>query len=86
VKNGGDHFLTELASREFMDNLVSILKMPGLNQSVKNDMLKYIQNWSLAFEGKPSLNYVDQVYKTLKSEGMLSSICYDHFTHFLRRI
>jgi growth factor-regulated tyrosine kinase substrate len=69
-----------------MDNLVSILKMPGLNQSVKNDMLKYIQNWSLAFEGKPNLNYVDQVYKTLKSEGMLSSICHDHFTHFLRRI
>ncbi|KAG0703499.1 hypothetical protein DFH29DRAFT_803396 [Suillus ampliporus] len=69
VKNGGDHFLTEMASREFMDNLVSILKMPSLNLSVKNDILKYIQNWSLAFEGKPSLSYVDQVYKTLKSEA-----------------
>ncbi|OJA13465.1 hypothetical protein AZE42_04415 [Rhizopogon vesiculosus] len=69
VKNGGDLFLTELASREFMDNLVSILKIPALNQSVKNDILKYIQNWSLAFEGKPSLNYVGQVYKTLNSEG-----------------
>ncbi|OAX40477.1 ubiquitin binding protein [Rhizopogon vinicolor AM-OR11-026] len=69
VKNGGDHFLTELASREFMDNLVSILKIPALNQSVKNDILKYIQNWSLAFEGKPSLNYVGQVYKSLNSEG-----------------
>ncbi|KAG2101863.1 uncharacterized protein F5147DRAFT_708336 [Suillus discolor] len=69
VKNGGDHFLTEVASREFMDNLVSILKMPGLNHSVRDDILKYIQNWSLAFEGKPSLSYVNQVYKTLKSEG-----------------
>lgn len=69
VKNGGDHFLSEVTSREFMDNLVSILKMPGLNHSVKDDILKYIQNWSLAFEGKPSLSYVNQVYKTLKSEG-----------------
>lgn len=69
VKNGGDHFLSEVTSREFMDNLVSILKMPGLNHSVRDDILKYIQNWSLAFEGKPSLSYVNQVYKTLKSEG-----------------
>jgi hypothetical protein len=70
VKNGGDHFLSEVTSREFMDNLVSILKMPGLNHSVRDDILKYIQNWSLAFEGKPSLSYVNQVYKTLKSEGI----------------
>ncbi|KAG6333176.1 hypothetical protein ID866_5913 [Astraeus odoratus] len=69
VKNGGDHFLSEIASREFMDNLVSILKIPGLNHVVKADILKYIQNWALAFEGKPSLSYVGQVYKTLKSEG-----------------
>ncbi|KAG1839644.1 hypothetical protein DFJ58DRAFT_811856 [Suillus subalutaceus] len=69
VKNGGDHFLSEVTSREFMDNLVSILKMPGLNHSVRDDILKYIQNWSLAFEGKPNLSYVNQVYKTLKSEG-----------------
>ncbi|KAG2134565.1 uncharacterized protein EDB93DRAFT_1331216 [Suillus bovinus] len=69
VKNGGDHFLSEVASREFMDNLVSILKIPGLNHSVRDDILKYIQNWSLAFEGKPSLSYVVQVYKTLKNEG-----------------
>ncbi|KAG8220716.1 hypothetical protein J3R82DRAFT_3046 [Butyriboletus roseoflavus] len=69
VKNGGDHFLTEIASREFIDNLVSILKIPGLNHTVKSDILKYIQNWALAFEGKPSLSYVGQVYKTLKNEG-----------------
>ncbi|KIJ58729.1 hypothetical protein HYDPIDRAFT_64013, partial [Hydnomerulius pinastri MD-312] len=77
VKNGGDHFLTEIASREFVDNLVSILKVPGLNHTIKSDILKYIQNWSLAFEGKPSLSYVGQVYKTLKNEGELLSLWYD---------
>ncbi|KIJ45196.1 hypothetical protein M422DRAFT_207487 [Sphaerobolus stellatus SS14] len=69
VKNGGDHFLNEVASREFMDNLVSILKMPGLNIDVKTKLLRLIQNWSIAFEGKYTLGYVGQVYKELKSEG-----------------
>ncbi|KAF9261933.1 VHS-domain-containing protein [Marasmius fiardii PR-910] len=69
VKNGGDHFVAEIASREFIDNLVSILKIPNLNHEVKNNILRHIQNWSVAFEGKPSLSYVGTVYKTLLSEG-----------------
>ncbi|KAF7306314.1 Vacuolar protein sorting-associated protein 27 [Mycena indigotica] len=69
VKNGGDLFLVEIASREFMDNLVSILKIPILNLEVKNNILRLVQNWSIAFEGKPSLSYVSTVYKTLTSEG-----------------
>ncbi|KAJ3574976.1 hypothetical protein NP233_g1389 [Leucocoprinus birnbaumii] len=69
VKNGGDHFLIEIASREFIDNLVSILKIPGLNHEVKNAILRHIQNWSTSFEGRYSLSYVGQVYKTLQGEG-----------------
>ncbi len=69
IKNGGDLFLSEVASREFMDNLVSILKIPALNHDVKQTILRFIQNWSIAFEGKPNLSYVGQVYKTLTSEG-----------------
>jgi growth factor-regulated tyrosine kinase substrate len=69
VKNGGDLFLVEIASREFMDNLVSILKMAALNQDVKNTILRVIQNWSVAFEGKENLSYVGQVYETLKKDG-----------------
>jgi growth factor-regulated tyrosine kinase substrate len=52
-----------------MDNLVSILKIPALNVEVKNNILRLIQNWSVAFEGKPMLNYTGQVYKTLTNEG-----------------
>jgi hepatocyte growth factor-regulated tyrosine kinase substrate len=55
-----------------MDNLVSILKIPTLNNEVKNSILRHVQNWSVAFEGKPTLSYVGQVYKNLKSEGSLS--------------
>ncbi|KAF9645026.1 ubiquitin binding protein [Thelephora ganbajun] len=69
VKNGGDHFLTEISSKEFMDNLVSILKFPALNSQVKVKILRLVQNWASAFEGKPTLGYVSQVYRTLKSEG-----------------
>jgi growth factor-regulated tyrosine kinase substrate len=52
-----------------MDNLVSILKVPALNMDVKNNILKHIQNWSGAFEAKPTLGYVGQVYRTLRAEG-----------------
>ncbi|KAI0324446.1 ubiquitin binding protein [Cubamyces sp. BRFM 1775] len=69
IKNGGDPFLHEIASREFMDNLVSILKIPALNHDVKNKILRYIQDWAIAFEGKPSLSYVGEVYRTLQREG-----------------
>lgn len=53
-----------------MDNLVSILKIPILNIEVKNNILRLVQNWSIAFEGKPALSYVGQVYKTLTTEGV----------------
>jgi growth factor-regulated tyrosine kinase substrate len=69
IKNGGDHFLAEVASREFMDNLVSILKIPGLNLDVKNNILRLVQNWSVAFEGKIALSYVGNIFKALKNEG-----------------
>jgi hypothetical protein len=62
-----------------MDNLVSILKIPVLNMDVKNSILKHIQNWSFAFERKPTLAYVGQVYKTLKNEGSLTpAFSYGH--------
>ncbi|KAF8168446.1 hypothetical protein B0H34DRAFT_685525 [Crassisporium funariophilum] len=69
IKNGGDLFLSEIASRDFMDNLVSILKIPALNHDVKLNILRMIQNWSVAFEGKSNLYYVGQVFKTLTNEG-----------------
>lgn len=62
--------MVEVASREFIDNLVSILKVPTLNLDVKTKILRLVQNWAVAFEGKATLSYVGQVYKTLKSEGM----------------
>ena len=52
-----------------MDNLVSILKMPALNYEVKNKILRLVQDWATAFEGKPSLSYVGEVYRTLQREG-----------------
>ncbi|KZP30279.1 ubiquitin binding protein [Athelia psychrophila] len=71
IKNGGDPFLAEVASREFIDNLVSIMKIPSVNNNVKTEALRLIQNWATVFEGKPSLGYVGQVYKNLKGEGFV---------------
>lgn len=72
VKNGGTHFLNEIASKEFIDNLTSILRAYGdalPNEDVKLKILDLIQAWASAAEGRNNLSYINEVYKDLLREG-----------------
>lgn len=71
IKNGGDHFLAEVASREFMDNLASILRNPsGVNFDVKSKALRLVQEWAQISEAKPlQMGYIVDTFKSLKASG-----------------
>ena len=64
--------MKEIASREFMDNLTSLLKSyegPAVNHDVKAKILDLIQSWSGAAEGRYELIYIGEVYRQLQREG-----------------
>ncbi|CDH52349.1 vacuolar protein sorting-associated protein 27 [Lichtheimia corymbifera JMRC:FSU:9682] len=68
VKNAGDAFVREIASREFMETLTMILHSPDCNLDVKNKILAVIQTWAIAAKNNPSLNYLTDTYHLLQHE------------------
>ncbi|KAI9363044.1 vacuolar protein sorting-associated protein 27 [Zopfochytrium polystomum] len=71
VKNGGKHFLVEVASRDFLDNLVSLAKAySGTDQAVRQKVLELLQTWGIAAKGRSELSYLSEVYSMLKREGL----------------
>ncbi|KNE62285.1 hypothetical protein AMAG_07518 [Allomyces macrogynus ATCC 38327] len=69
VKNGGRHFLQEIASSEFLDAVVDQLRVSTLAHQVRVLILQYLQSWALACRGKPDLDLVYSTYSRLKAEG-----------------
>lgn len=69
IKNGGEHFLEDIASKEFIDPLVGMVHDKSLNERVRNYLLELIQEWSIMFSTHPNLSYVNTAYKKLQDEG-----------------
>ncbi|KAK4688577.1 hepatocyte growth factor-regulated tyrosine kinase substrate, partial [Tremellales sp. Uapishka_1] len=71
IKNGGDHFLAEIASKEFVDEISAAIKSPTTGAEVREMTLKLFQQWALAFKSKKELSFFVDVYEEMKSSGIV---------------
>lgn len=69
IKNGGSHYILEIASKEFMDPLVVFLKSKSNNESVKESLLEMIQTWSILVSKDQKYDYINTVYRKLQNDG-----------------
>ncbi|CAK9780775.1 hypothetical protein CC85DRAFT_287190 [Cutaneotrichosporon oleaginosum] len=69
IKNGGDHFLAEIASKEFIDEMTGVIKGPSTNAEVRQMALRMFQSWALAFEKKRELAFFVDAYHDMKNSG-----------------
>lgn len=70
IKNGGSHFLVEIASREFVDPLMAIARNDDANPEVQQRVLGLLQQWAVAFAGQLQLQQMENAVTQLKSEGV----------------
>ncbi|ORZ00566.1 hypothetical protein BCR43DRAFT_485429 [Syncephalastrum racemosum] len=69
VKNGGDQFVREVATREFMEQLTMMVRVPpGGNLAIRMRILSMIQTWALGVKGKPGMSYIVETYYLLQAE------------------
>jgi growth factor-regulated tyrosine kinase substrate len=81
IKNGGDHFLAEIASKEFIDEMSGIMQSPvshrtsykvfktngqTVSAEVRNMAIKDFQTWALLLEPKPEFRLISESYHSLK--------------------
>jgi growth factor-regulated tyrosine kinase substrate len=71
IKNTGDHFLVELASREFVDTVGSLVKFdPTITNQVREMAANYLQLWAHLCRHVEGLGYFWEAYEEHLRNGV----------------
>ncbi|KAI9278317.1 hypothetical protein BDA99DRAFT_491836 [Phascolomyces articulosus] len=70
VKNGGDQFVREIASREFMEGISTLVHSSNTDHNVRQRTLSILQTWAIAAKNTPSLSYLTDTYNLFRAEGV----------------
>uniref|UniRef100_A0A183BS91 Hepatocyte growth factor-regulated tyrosine kinase substrate n=1 Tax=Globodera pallida TaxID=36090 RepID=A0A183BS91_GLOPA len=68
VKNCGKKFIREVATKEFMDDLKSMV-ISNPPEKIRDKLLELIQCWTSAFKGIPEFKIVEDTHSLLKMNG-----------------
>ncbi|KAJ3212477.1 Vacuolar protein-sorting-associated protein 27 [Clydaea vesicula] len=68
VKNSGQPFLSQVATKDFMDLLVGIINNTE-NNELRSLCLSFLQAWALSFQNRHDLSFVEVTVNQLKREG-----------------
>jgi growth factor-regulated tyrosine kinase substrate len=79
IKNGGENFVEQMMSKEFLNPFYVFLKQGKVNDLIQQCILENIQNWSIMLSNDPKFEQISKTYELLQKEDFEFPVVTDVF-------